>query len=149
MGAAQSKMNEVKHMSFEKFVKIMESQDQTWKDLVEMLYHRMPVDDLDELEAEYDGEEEEDEEVKPPHDPNCDKTFLHEIGGVAFCEYTSHMEALKNKKKDEEEYEYDEKEEECSSCDRRCEVSDMCASNTGMGGDEYYCKDCFNLPEDE
>ena len=109
MGAAQSKMNEVKHMSFEKFVEIMESQDQTWKDLVEMLYHRMPIDDLNELEAEYDEDEDE----------------------------------------DEEEYEYDEKEEECSSCDRRCEVSDMCVSNTGMGGDEYYCKDCFNLPEDE
>jgi len=96
MGAAQSKMNEVKHMSFEKFVEIMESQGQTWKDLVEMLYHRMPIDDLNELEAEYDGEEEEEEEVKP-HDPNCSKTFLHEIGGVAFCEYTSHMEALKTK----------------------------------------------------
>lgn len=49
-------------ITLEIFVRMMERQGQGWKDLVEMLYNRMPHDELVELTEEWKEEEKEEEE---------------------------------------------------------------------------------------
>ena len=53
-------------ITLEEFIKMLEYQDQSWEDLAEMLYHRMPKDDLIEMAEEWkppepDGDGSDDE----------------------------------------------------------------------------------------
>ena len=61
-------------ITLESFMKLMERQGQEWKDLVEMLYHRIPHHELVELAEEWNQgiQEDEDEEdhVEAEYEPN-------------------------------------------------------------------------------
>jgi hypothetical protein len=61
----------------ENFIKYMDRQGETWKDLARMLYNRMPHDELVEITEEWGTDEDEDEDEKCVE---CDEVVEGEEG---------------------------------------------------------------------